>query len=221
LFLLAGLVIGLATIVRPTNIIAGALVLPWLFVKNRRTVLFSSAVSISIGFVVGIFPQVVFWRLTTGSAVSYSYGEEGFNFLAPHFWEYLFSAQKGVFFWHPFYFIMFVLSLAAVVSRRWTALPLLATVLASYYVGSSWHAWSFGGSFGARQAVDTLPLLAVGAAIFLGSSWRPSWWQGAALFLLIAANGIQMNGYIRHLIPYNDMTWDAYMQFWWGVWPWK
>ena len=47
------------------------------------------------------------WKWQTGSWVVYSYKDEGFDFMHPHFWEFLFSFQKGWLLWSPIIGIAF------------------------------------------------------------------------------------------------------------------
>jgi hypothetical protein len=110
-------------------------------------------------------PQIVEWRITTGHWIYYSYslspGDE-LRLGDPHLLQVLFSVQKGLFFWSP----ILVLAIAGLFYlRRYdrglaygaaVALPMFA------YVVSSWLAWGYGGSFGHRAFVESLPLFALG-----------------------------------------------------------
>ena len=92
----------------------------------------------------------------TGNPLSYNYGEEGFNFLNPHIFEFLFSYQKGFFLWTPYWFFIFLFGIIAGLLQRKTfviAYSLFAFI-ALVYVLSSWHMWTYGASIGARPMVD-------------------------------------------------------------------
>jgi hypothetical protein len=214
--LLLGITIGLATIVRPTNIIWVALLL--VYPSNLRRIT-SELAMFGLGFAVAVAPQLVLWYVTTGNLLHYSYGAEGFDFSSPQVMDFLFSVRKGMFFWHPAYFFLFLAAVIAALTHARRAVVPLAIVMLTIYVSSSWHAWYFGGSFGSRPAVDTLPFLVVGAAFALKD--RELTRSHAVIFaafasLMIAVNLIQMHGYIVRTIPFDGSTWETYISFWHG-----
>ena len=212
---LLGAVIGLAVIVRPTN----ALWIPLALISapNNLRDIVRSTVAFSLGLFIALLPQLLLWFITTGGVIVYSYGSERFNFLSPHLMSYLFSVQKGVFFWHPAYLVLTFGTLVAAFRGRRGALVLFVIVFISHYVNSSWHGWSFGGSFGARPAVDTLAFLVVGSGLALKKCRKsPKLFALAVapMSLLVAVNLIQAHGYIIHRIPYGGTTWSSYVAFW-------
>jgi hypothetical protein len=213
--LLLGVTIGLATIVRPTNIIWVALLLVNPSTNLRRITL--DLAMFGLGFAVAVAPQLVLWYVTTGNVLHYSYGAEGFDFSSPQVMDFLFSVRKGMFFWHPAYFFLFLAAVIAALTHARRAVVPLAIVILTIYVSSSWHAWYFGGSFGSRPAIDVLPFLVVGAALVLKD--RKLTRSQAGLFtvfalLMIAVNLIQMHGYIVRTIPFDGTTWETYISFW-------
>lgn len=211
---LFGLIVGLAVCVRPTNALIGLLVLPWILEDRRLFAVVRSTAALAAGGLMGVAPQLSYWAATRGEIVSYSYDGEGFDFLAPRLAEYLFSVDKGAFFWHPFVLLLLIVTVAGIKRGRPHSLLIVCVVAAAYYVGASWHSWQFGGSFGARQALDVLPLLAVGAALGLGRTWSPRWGSYAGLAFLVVVNMVQMRGYITHEIPYSGSTWESWLEFW-------
>lgn len=213
---LLGAVIGLATIVRPTNALWAFLV--FIGLPDSPADRVRSGVAFALCAAALTLPQVIVWYITTGSAIFYSYGEEGFNFRAPEIFNYLFSVRKGMFFWQPAYFLLSIGTVVACLRRRYEAIPLLAVVIITDYVNASWHSWWFGGSFGARPAVDTLPLLVAGSCLALPKSWRapkliliPA---AVATIVLAAVNLTQMQGYIVHAIDFDGTTLSSYLGFW-------
>ena len=66
--------------------------------RRRRPLALTAVVTL-----VGVFPQLLFYRRATGAwlASPYSAVGTGFNFSSPHLFGVLFSTQKGLFFWSP------------------------------------------------------------------------------------------------------------------------
>lgn len=213
-----GLLLGLAVIVRPTNVIAALLTLQLMANSPRRQIIRTIAL-VLCGGVLAASPQALIWLKTSGSLVHYSYANEGFDFLRPQLLDYLFSVRKGVFFWNPAYLFM-ILSLTAHY-RKYPreALIFLAMILCNLYAGAAWHSWWFGGSFGSRQTIDILPVLAMatGSAISgLLAIGRPLLLYLSTLVAtgLATVNLVQMHGYIVHEIPFDNTTPKLYGQFW-------
>ena len=210
-----GTLVGLAVMVRPTNMIMALLL--FANIQFRWADIWKAALGFVLFGIISTLPQTVFWWLTTGSPIYYSYRSEGFSFLRPQLLNFLFSVHKGLYFWHPIYLALIALTAVAALRKNLVAALILLVVCAAYYVNSCWNAWFFGGSFGSRTAIDTLPLLCTGTAIAL-RNWRPSRngfiAASAAVAVLVAINMTMLNGYIVQTIPFDNATWDIYQAFW-------
>lgn len=115
-----------------------------------------------------LFVPPLLWKLQSGNWIVYSYGEEGFDFLNPHFWEYLFSFQQGWWLWTPIMLSIFLMSSFYFFRQnRWQGVLLFIGILLIAYVFSSWWIWTFGTSFGQRPMIDFYPILLVGFAGFI------------------------------------------------------
>ncbi len=163
------LAISLLLIIRPTNALM-LLFLPfllWLFGLNTKDVFplwktgsFHTKLLILLAcFAVFAIPPIL-WKWQTGYWLVYSYNDEGFHFFSPHFWEFIFSYQKGWLLWSPLVGIGILLACFAiyrqsVVKLLLFILPLVFTV----YVFSSWWCWTFGMGFGQRPMIEFLPFI--------------------------------------------------------------
>jgi len=156
------------------------------------------------------------WLATAHQLIYYSYVGEGFNFLGPVIGWYLFSVKKGVWFWHPAYLIAVLALVRELAVRSLEAAVVLSIVAANIYIGASWTDPSFGESFGCRQIIEMIPLLALPMASTLSAlratNWR--WVAGFIAALLICINLLQFYGYISGGIPRNNTTWRQYRAFW-------
>ena len=214
-FVLFGLLMGLAVMVRPTNAVYGLLFLVFARGTPPRELLIGGSCAF-LASAIAVSPQMVLWYVTTGRPIYYSYRGEGFKWLSPQPFNYLFSIRKGVFFWHPFYLLM-ILTLPKAWPKRpfETAVTLLIVVL-GLYIGAAWSDYTFGDSFGSRQSVELLPILLIPfcgvIAALLSSRWK---WSAAALVVvLIAVNAVQYRGYNNDELPHNNTTAVAYADFW-------
>jgi len=214
-----GLLLGLAVIVRPTNIVAVLLFL--LFPKSATNTHHHVIRRIALvvgGSIIAASPQALIWQITSGNPIFYSYGDEGFNFLQPEVINYLLSVRKGVFFWHPAYFLMILSLLMHYRNYRQETIVFLSMIVLNLYLGSAWWNWWLGGSFGSRQTVDVLPtmIIATGSAFAVLKAARSSIVTAlrAIVVVLATINLVLMYGYIAHKIPIDETTWEQYRSFW-------
>lgn len=214
-FVLFGIVMGLAVMTRPTNAVFSLLFIVFARRTPIRNLLTGTACAL-LASVVAASPQMIWWYATTGQPIYYSYDGEGFNFASPELRNYLISIRKGLFFWHPLYLLMFI-ALLTNLARRPLECGISAMIVAlAVYAGASWSSWYFGHSFGSRNSIELLPVLAVplasAIAVVLGSRWRGV--AAAAGTLLIVINLIQFRGYFRGTIPHDGTSLADYAKFW-------
>ncbi len=142
-------------------------------------------------------PQLLVWKLLNGGFLHSGYSQEFeilFHWPFSHLLDVLFSAQRGLFTWHP----LFLLALAGLVliiwhsprrrERRLAALGFSGFVI-QWVVISSWHDWSQGDAFGGRMFIVCSPIFVYGLAALLDSAtgcwpWRRILIGGAILVLL-------------------------------------
>jgi hypothetical protein len=163
---LLGLFIGLAIIIRPTEIFWCLIPLLWT-IKDRSTIvgkietikqnLLQLAALFAAVIVVGSI-QMLYWKAASGKFIYYSY-DGTFDFLSPHIIPGLFSIRKGWLVYTP------VMALALIglpllwVKHKPLFIPFVTYTLLVVYITFSWHAWSYGGSFGCRPLVQSYALL--------------------------------------------------------------
>jgi hypothetical protein len=107
-----GVLCGLITMIRPVELICVFIPLLWTIkgLKDRWQFIlrqYRYYLLAGVGFVLSLIPQLLYWKLTTGSWLYYSYGEEGFNFLNPRVWKGLTGFMNGWLVYTP----LFLLSL--------------------------------------------------------------------------------------------------------------
>lgn len=195
-----GLLVGWATLTRPTEIISALIPLLWgvgsLHALRDRVSFFKNhlppiACAAALAGAV-VFLQAAYWKYATGEWIVYSYQEQGFSWLRPHLGDVLFSARAGWLVYSP----MMLFAVAGLFrlgkvntgldeKSRAELLPVtLIYCLTALYITSAWDIWWYGGSLGQRAMVQSYPLWAFALAAFVewiagGGRWRK--WAFTAL----------------------------------------
>lgn len=201
--------IAVIIILRPVNALV-LLFIPWILVdKNAglffrrlaRTSLRSALLAVLI--VTAVFSYQLFltyWQ--TGSFLTYTYQQEGFDFSNPQIGYYLIGLRKGWFVYTPAAAIMILLSVFAL---KWRSLLLLLPLFAVVYVMSSWWIPSYGMCLGQRPMVEYLPMLILGMGVFFAST-TSTLAAGFAIVSLLAAGAVSLvfDYQYRHFIINRD-----------------
>ena len=179
--LLSGLTCGLMTLIRPTELISVLIPIFWglqsmadlkeriqLFRSKYKWVIYSFVALLSI-----VSLQVLYWKYVTNEWVVYSYQDQGFSFLSPHFKDFTFSFSSGWLMYTPM-MILAVLGLPFLITKGKNPIVWVFSILA-YYIVCSWDVWDYGGNSG-RDMVQYYPLLAisVGTLFQKVSGYKPA-----------------------------------------------
>ncbi|MGZ4033615.1 MAG: hypothetical protein ACXVPU_02735 [Bacteroidia bacterium] len=172
-----GLIGGLITLIRPTDVII--LLFPLLYkcknlqdFKIRMKLFCYNYFLLTCSIILFLLPlvlQMITWKIYIGKFIYYSYTDERFFFTDPQIINFLFSYQKGWLLYTP----MMIFSIAGILLAKkylndFFIFLILFTAL-SIYVLSCWWDWSFGGSFGCRAMVQSYSVLIFPFAVFV--SW--------------------------------------------------
>lgn len=221
---LAGWIIGLATIARPTEAIM--ILIPilwatqnkeeaakkWTLVKANLT---HAYIAGFLGFL-GVLPQLVYWKYTADTWV-YDVGSK-WTFLNP-FFRVLVGFEKGWFIYTPvtILFIAGMFHLKKYPFRK----PLLWFGLLNIYIVISWFDWRYGGSYSTRALSQATGVYALGLAAFLAYVFQTKWklLVIAILCYLAALNLFQVYQYNLGVIHFNDMNARYYASVYWDADP--
>jgi hypothetical protein len=221
LSVLLGVAGGLIVLTRHTNVLF-LIIFPLYGVIDRATLrarwqqLMTHRREVLVMALVGLLtiaPQLAIYYQATNQVLVSSYGTLGFNFASPRLFGVLFSVQKGVFFWSPLLLIALAGLLFGRGMSRDVRLPGLLFLGANTYLIASWWDWQFGGSYGHRGFVDSLPLFAVGLAGFFAWASRSATARNVTAVCVAAAIAlsiVQMIQYWNGVIPISDTTWQQY-----------
>lgn len=221
---LLAVIYALIGLVRPANLIA-ILLLPFIAenfsslksgiqyaFKKWPVLLLSIVLCVSIGSL-----QFIYYKMASGQFIVDTYGEEGFNFLDPHFIDILFSYKKGLFVYTP----MLLLSLAGIFflwkRNRFQTISLGLFLVILTYVLSSWWSWWYGGSFSSRAFVEYIPLFAILLGIMLQDMKKIYLrWVVVVMVFCTALNQIQTYQYRYMIIHWDNMDkkkyWDVFLE---------
>ncbi|NQV52587.1 MAG: glycosyltransferase family 39 protein [Flavobacteriales bacterium] len=218
--LLSAFFLGWLVLIRPTNIVLGLYLLFALYEREGslgRVFRIDTLWAALVAFL-PIAPQLLFWKLTAGEWVHYSYEQEAFYWLNPHIMEGLFSYRNG---WLVYTPIMGFALLGVWMLRKqskWLVMAITGITILHVYVTFSWWCWYYGGSLSIRPMIDIYPLLAFGLAAFV--AWtlrRPTWtWLviGPLICVLIWNNLLQVKYANLGVITDSTMTKEAF----WATW---
>ena len=222
--LLLGASIGLAALIRATEIIIviipllwqvqdrKSLLQKWQLIKQEKHKLFGLALLVAaIGSI-----QLIYYKLATGNFFidAYNNAGEGFDFARPYTWQFLFSARKGWLVYTPiFIFSCFGFWLMYKRNHKVTY-ALLVFSLVNLYVLSSWTCWWYAESFGQRALVQSYLVLLIPMGYFLRYVNQQKLALKSTLFglilLFVAFNQFQTWQMHRGLLHPSRMTKDAY-----------
>jgi hypothetical protein len=214
------LALGLMCLTRPTELLAVFIPLfwnclspaeVWSKLKNRKKEILIFAVLM----VVCALPQLIYWKTISGHwlVMSYANPGEGFDFLTPHTFNFLFSFRKGLFVYTP----LLLFSLAGFIylwrHHRQYFWPLIIFLLINLYVISSWSCWWYAHSFSQRSVVHTLPVFAILIGFmllwFMQKKWR--FYIGSLLVVSCAVLSMFQSWQYTHFIIHGSrMTREYY-----------
>jgi len=216
-----GLVVGLITLIRPTNIIVLIFLLLW-DVKSRKEFIerinyfikhYYLILIMFVAFTIVLTPQLLYWKYVTGHYFYYSYGEEGFFFTKPQIINGLFSYRNGWLLYSP----VMIFSLIGIVllyrKHKEFFYPTFFFIILNTYIVLSWWCWWYAG-FGNRALIDSYAFLAFPLATFISWIFKQKKLVRNSLFILVLLfffiNIYHTIKYYYKTIHPDSMTKEAY-----------
>lgn len=198
--ILIGIISGIAVISRPTELIIMFIPLlwkfeptnvtetKWQFLKRNK----SQLLTVIGGGILGILPQLLYWKYTTGSFI-FDVGSKWY-FLNP-WWRVLFGPEKGWFLYTPVAILMvagFFFMKDCPFKRS-----VLIFCLLNIWIIISWSDWKYGASYSTRALTHSYPVFAMALACIVEYLWnsRYKWWLPVLGVLLIWLNFTQLKTY--------------------------
>lgn len=208
---LTAVIIGLATISRPTELIMFFIPLFWnthtkeiakakwrLVKEHKRHLLY-----IVLGGLLGVLPQLIYWKFASGSFV-YDVGSKWY-FLNPWF-RVLFGFEKGWFIYTP---VAILMVLGFFFMKKY---PFMKSViifsLLNIWIIIAWSDWQYGASYSCRALTQSYPVfaLSLGALVNrINLRWMKISFAVLAVYL-IGVNQFQLWQYGTGFLHYRDMN---------------
>jgi hypothetical protein len=220
-----GLLGGLITLIRPTNIIIYLLFALWdvksikgignrflFFIKKPKVLIL-----LILLFLIPWIPQFIYWKIQTGQLLFFSYGEAGasFYFNNPQIFKILFSYRKGWFVYTPIMFFAFIGLLLMIRKRKEHFIPIFSYLCFMIYLLASWWSWWFGGGFGNRAFIDFYGVMSIPLAFLFQDILKSKVLKislASILIALTAFNYFQIKQYNNLAIHYWGMTKEMYWE---------
>ena len=213
--LLIGLIAGVAMISRPTEMIiifipilwgidpSGKLKTKWQLVKAHRSHIFWGIG----GGILGVLPQLLYWKYATGSWV-YDVGSKWY-FLNPWF-RVLFGFEKGWFVYTPIAIFM-VLGLFFLKGKPFRK-AVITFCLLNIWIIIAWSDWRYGATYSTRALTQSYPIFALALAAFI-----ERFFNGRKRYVILTigayfifVNLFQIGQYNRTVLHYDHMNFQYY-----------
>jgi len=219
-----GLLFGLITLIRPTNIVIVLIFLlygvnPAENLRNRIRQTIGDYRLLALTAIAALavwIPQMIYWNEMTGQWLYFSYGNnERFFFGDPAIIKGLFSWRKGLFIYTPLMIFAFSGIITLWKQKSPHALAVTLFVPLNIYIIFSWWCWWYGGGFGQRAFIDSYALMAVSSASLLSAAiYAGKKWVRRAIvpaFIILTFLGIFYNfQYYHGAIHWDSMTREAF-----------
>jgi hypothetical protein len=221
--------LALVIIIRPVNgliilsipFVAGTAKDSWKFVSDifrnfKRLVL----PLLSGILIISIVP--VLWKIQTGNWLLYTYGNEGFDFLKPHFQKVLFSFHNGWFIYTPLVFVSLFGLIPLFKKSVFRAFWILFFLTIVVYFLSSWSVWWYGEAFGFRPLIEFyfVPAILLGLLTMEIQKHKLLFRTFVAfLALLVGLNLFQTWQFKNGILPAKFLNKDTYIENFFSTYP--
>lgn len=212
---ITGLIIGSATICRPTEAIMvfipilwnthnkEASAVKWALVKKHLKHVYIGA----FFGLIGILPQLIYWKTVSGDWV-FNVGSKWY-FLNP-FFRVIVGFENGWMVYTPItiFFVLGFLFIKRFPFRK----SVIVFCLLNIWIITAWSDWKYGATYSTRALVQSYPVFALAFAAVIDKILAQKW---RALFLilggyLIFVNLFQMEQYYKTILHYRDMNRQYY-----------
>jgi len=219
--LFAAIFLGIIILIRPVN---GLIILSLPFLASNITNfkklilrLFKRPLHLSMIILIPVFIfsiQFIIYKIQTGNFTVYSYGNEGFNFLKPEIYNFLFSFKKGMFIYTPILFISLWGFISIYRNNRFAFYSLSAFLIILIWILSSWWNWYYGGSFATRVFIEYYAFFALLLCLSLqnlkNKTAKITYLTLIALLTILCQ--IQTYQYRYYIIHWSDMDFNRYVE---------
>ena len=156
---------------------------------------------------------MLLWYVQTGRLLVYSYGDEGFNFSGPHFFQILFSFNKGWFVYTPLALISMAGFFYLFKRNKFGFWWILAFYLIFIYITSSWWCWHYTSNFSQRVFIDIYAIVALMLFYFYLMIKKNRLLKKAMVvivLLFVGLNCLQFYQHYKYIFPPGTIDFEKY-----------
>ena len=214
----AGVVLGIIILIRPSNVIV-LFALPFMAGSaNSIKIAFKKIklydlVSLFIAVLLIVSMQLFYYYKVTGSVYIYSYGNEKFNFLAPKYFDFLFSYRRGLMVYAPVLFLSLSGFIMLTKKSGYQAKTLSIFLIVLIYFLSSWWMWYYGGGFGMRPVIDFFVFFTIPLALFVNTILKVKNYKWIGIFAIgacVLLAQIQTYQKVNFILPWDGINKEIY-----------
>ncbi|MCC7301065.1 MAG: glycosyltransferase family 39 protein [Bacteroidia bacterium] len=220
--LVAGAILGIAILVRPTAVLWTIIPVLWRItscsalkeiIRKPGRILYGFIVCYSTLILFGCL-QMLYWKSAAGEWIYFPEDIERFTLTDPYTSDFLFSFKKGWLIYTPLMLLLIPGIWRAAKEKQLFLITVMVITVLHIYLLSSWENWWYAESFGQRPMIDIYPLLALPLAslnnwlLYLPKTVARS--SYAVIALLTGLNLFQVWQYSRGIIHMNRMSKDFY-----------
>lgn len=182
----AVVIFGLASSIRPTQVLIGLVPLIFLAKEYGNTKKFwKSILLFPLLSLLWNIPQIIYWYSVGGELITPNLHTEDIALTDPNLLDFLISYRKGWLLYSPL-FLLTPFGLYMLYNRNrklfWASLSFISLYI---YVMCSWETWYYATSFGSRVMVDIYPIIGLVIAILFNSIRNKLWIAGAITFSIL------------------------------------
>lgn len=186
-----GSLIGLATLIRPTDIISILIPICWNInsfkeIKTKFGFIqlhFFKFSLIAFFFFLIFSIQMVYWKYVANEWLVYSYEKQGFSWLHPHVFNYTISYNCGWLRYCPIMFLPLIGTGYYFIKGK-NSFAIVLFILINSYIVTAWDIWDYGGSAG-RAMVQSYPILAFPFCLLIERMLQSKWTSIPLYFLIL------------------------------------
>lgn len=176
-----GSLVGLATLIRPTDIVSILIPLFWNIsslkeIKTKFNFIqqhFFKFALIAFFFVLVFSIQMIYWKYVANEWLVYSYEKQGFSWLHPHVFNYTISYNCGWLLYCPM-MILPLLGTVYYLTKGEHSYSIVLFIAINSYIVMAWDIWDYGGTAG-RAMVQSYPVLAFPFCILIERMQKLKW----------------------------------------------
>lgn len=193
--------------------------LKWFWMNKKICFLFC------LSALLPFLPQIIYWTLITGKPILNSYINpgEGFDWFAPHTFNFLFSFRKGWIIYTPMVLLLVPSFILLYKHKKEYYYATFVFIVISVYLHSTWTCWWYASSYGQRSMLQSYVVMSIPFGYFvqhiLNTKHKYSRASAILILILILFNLFKYYQYRNTIIDPSRMTKAYYFATFFNIQP--